>query len=183
MPAMPAMMITSRSSCFCRGVLSASVLFSRSAMCPISVPMPVVVTIISPRPRVTAVFMIGHAVAVAQRHFGLVDSLRVFGRGDALAGQGGLLDLHRGRNEQASIGRHAVARLHQHDVARHNLFGFDLDGLAVAAHAGDVLHHLFQRGQAGLGLGFAGSSPSSALKKVRTTSTSVVPHSRGDAPG
>ena len=53
----PAMMIVSRSSCFCKGVLSDSVLLSRSAMWPISVPMPVVVTIISPRPRVTAVFM------------------------------------------------------------------------------------------------------------------------------
>ena len=56
-PARPAMMMVSRSSCFCSGVLSASVLLSRSAMLPISVPMPVVVTIISPRPRVTAVFM------------------------------------------------------------------------------------------------------------------------------
>ena len=56
-PARLAMMIVSRSSCFCSGVLSASVLFSRSAMLPISVPMPVVVTIISARPRVTEVFM------------------------------------------------------------------------------------------------------------------------------
>ena len=40
-----------------QGVLSDSVLLSRSAMWPISVPMPVVVTIISPRPRVTEVFM------------------------------------------------------------------------------------------------------------------------------
>ena len=49
--------MVSRSSCFCKGVLSASVLLSRSAMWPISVPMPVVVTIISARPRVTAVFI------------------------------------------------------------------------------------------------------------------------------
>src|SRR5262245_59990228 len=56
-PAMPAMTMVSRSSCFCRGVLSASVLLRRSAMWPISVSIPVVVTIISPRPRVTEVFM------------------------------------------------------------------------------------------------------------------------------
>ena len=56
-PARPAMMMVSLSSCFCKGVLSDSVLLSRSAMWPISVPMPVVVTIISPRPRVTAVFI------------------------------------------------------------------------------------------------------------------------------
>ena len=36
-----------------------------------------------------------------------------------------------------------------------NCSAFDLDRLAVAAHAGDVLHHLLERGQAGLGLGFA----------------------------
>ena len=56
-PASAAMIIVSRSSCFCSGVLSDSVLLSRSAMWPISVPMPVVVTISSPRPRVTEVFM------------------------------------------------------------------------------------------------------------------------------
>ena len=49
-PANDAMITVSRSSCFCSGVLSASVLLSRSAMLPISVPMPVVVTIISARP-------------------------------------------------------------------------------------------------------------------------------------
>ena len=48
-PASPAMMMVSLSSCFCKGVLSDSVLLSRSAMLPISVPMPVVVTIISAR--------------------------------------------------------------------------------------------------------------------------------------
>ena len=56
-PAMDAMIFDSASSCFCRGVLSVSVLASRSAMCPISVFMPVPVTMISPRPRVTEVFM------------------------------------------------------------------------------------------------------------------------------
>ena len=52
-----AMIFESASSCFCSGVLSVSVLASMSAMWPISVSMPVAVTIISPRPRVTEVFM------------------------------------------------------------------------------------------------------------------------------
>ena len=153
-PAMPAMIIVSRSSCFCSGVLSASVWLSRSAMWPISVSMPVPVTIISPRPRVTAVFM----NAMQRRSpSGDVRAWRsasvVFGDGDALAGERGLLDLERGGHEEPTVGRHAVARLDQHDVARHQLARVDLDRLAVAAHAGDVLHHLLQRGQAGLGLG------------------------------
>ena len=54
---MPTMIWVSRSSCFCSGVLSASVWFSSVAMLPISVFIPVPVTIISPRPRVTDVFM------------------------------------------------------------------------------------------------------------------------------
>ncbi len=45
------------SSCFCSGVFSLSVFASMLAMWPISVAMPVSVTIISPRPRVTEVFM------------------------------------------------------------------------------------------------------------------------------
>ncbi len=56
-PAIPAIRTVSRSSCFWSGVLSASVLLSSSAIWPISVSMPVPVTIISPRPRVTAVCM------------------------------------------------------------------------------------------------------------------------------
>ena len=56
-PAMAAMIFDRPSSCFCSGVLSVSVFASRSAMCPISVSMPVAVTTSSPRPRVTAVFM------------------------------------------------------------------------------------------------------------------------------
>ena len=57
MPAIVAMIFERLSSCFCSGVLSASVPASRCAMWPISVSMPVAVTISSPRPRVTEVFM------------------------------------------------------------------------------------------------------------------------------
>jgi hypothetical protein len=55
--AMPAMIFDRPSSCFCSGVFSLSVLASMLAMWPISVPMPVSVTMYSPRPRVTDVFM------------------------------------------------------------------------------------------------------------------------------
>ena len=51
------MIFDSPSSCFCSGVFSVSVFASMSAMWPISVSIPVAVTIISPRPRVTDVFM------------------------------------------------------------------------------------------------------------------------------
>ena len=56
-PAIDAITFERPSSCFCSGVFSVSVLASMSAIWPISVPMPVCVTIISPRPRVTDVFM------------------------------------------------------------------------------------------------------------------------------
>ena len=143
-----------RSSCFCSGVLSASVLLSRSAMLPISVSIPVAVTIISPRPRVTDVFM--NTMQSRSPSGTSSRSIVATSLSDrrALAGQGGLLDLQRGGDEQAPVGGHAVARLHQHDVAGHELLGVDLDDRAVAAHAGDVLQHLLQRGEAGLGLGF-----------------------------
>ena len=57
MPAIDAMIFERPSSCFCSGVFSLSVLASMLAMWPISVPMPVSVTMNSPRPRVTDVFM------------------------------------------------------------------------------------------------------------------------------
>ena len=57
MAAIVAMILLRPSSCFCNGVLVLSVLASMSAMWPISVLMPVAVTISSPRPRVTDVFM------------------------------------------------------------------------------------------------------------------------------
>ena len=57
MPAIVAMIFDNASSCFWSGVLLDSVLASMWAMWPISVSMPVAVTISSPRPRVTDVFM------------------------------------------------------------------------------------------------------------------------------
>ena len=123
-------------------------------MLPISVSIPVPVTIISPRPRVTDVFMntmqsrspSGDVVAIDRRD--VLEDRR------ALAGERGFLDLERGGHEQPPVGRDPVARLDQHDVARDELGGIDLDDRAVAAHAGDVLQHLLERGEARLGLRF-----------------------------
>jgi hypothetical protein len=55
--AIEAMIFDRASNCFWSGVLLAYVLESMSAMWPISVSMPVAVTISSPLPRVTEVFM------------------------------------------------------------------------------------------------------------------------------
>ena len=55
--AMMMMKIVSRSTCFVSGVFSTFCAASMPAMCPTSDPMPVVVTRISPWPRVTLVFM------------------------------------------------------------------------------------------------------------------------------
>ncbi len=56
-PAISARRLPSTSSCCCSGVGPASVAASRPEMRPISVAMPVAVTIISARPRVTTEFM------------------------------------------------------------------------------------------------------------------------------
>ena len=92
------------------------------------------------------------AQPIAERHVVVVDGRDVLQHGCALAGERRLLDLERGGHEQAPVGRHPVAGLDEHDVARHELGGVDLDGDAVAPHPGDVLQHLLQRGEARLGL-------------------------------
>ena len=111
------MMTVSRSSCFWSGVLSASVLLSRSAMLPIWVAMPVAVTMNSPHHAGDHGVHEGHVVLVAQRHFLFLDGRFIFGRRHALAGKGGLLDLEGCGDEEPAIGGNTVARLHQHDIA------------------------------------------------------------------
>ncbi len=70
------------------------------------------------------------------------------------AGKGGLFDLQRRRDEEPTVGRHHVAGLDEHNVARHDLARVDFDGLAVSSNPGDLLHHSLQGGQTGLRLGF-----------------------------
>jgi hypothetical protein len=119
--------------------------------------MPVAVTIISPRPRDRGVH-VGQADPVPQRDLGAGDRLGRLADREALAGQGGLLDLQGRGHGDAAVGRDPVARLHQHHVARHQLLGIHLHGLAVAADPGDGLHHLGQRLDALLGLGLLAQS-------------------------
>jgi hypothetical protein len=97
---------------------------------------------------------VGHIMAVAQGRVRVVNGVRVLGGGDALTGQGGLFDLEGGRLDQTPIGRHAVTRLQQHDVARYHLAGIDLADIAVATRAGGLLHRGLQRFQTSCGLGF-----------------------------
>ena len=94
-----------------------------------------------------------HAVTVAERDLPAGSHVGRLRRGDALTGQRGFFDLERGGDEEPTVGRDAVARFDQHDVARYQLARVDLHRVAVAAHAGDVLHHVLQRGQARLRLG------------------------------
>ncbi|MNC10057.1 hypothetical protein D3C75_576920 [compost metagenome] len=61
-----------------------------------------------------------------------------------LAGQGGQADAQAVGLEQPAVGRHAVAFLHQHHVAGHQLLGVQAGGAAVAQH-GDLLRQ--QAGQ------------------------------------
>ena len=63
---------------------------------------------------------------------------------DALAGQCALLDLQRRRQDDATVGRHAVTGIDHHDVAGHDLVGGNLHDDAVAAHLGHRLHHRAQ---------------------------------------
>ena len=151
-PAMPTMTWVSRSSCFCSGVLSASVWFSSVAMLPISVFIPVPVTIISPRPAGDRRVHEREADPVAEPDVVARDRRDVLEHRGALPGERRLLDLQGGRHEQPAVGRHAVAGLEEHDVARHQLGGVDLDRHAVAPHPGDVLQHLLEGRQARLRL-------------------------------
>ncbi len=133
---MPTITWVRRSSCFCSGVLSASVWLSRVAMLPISVSIPVPVTIISPRPRVTEVFMNARQMRSPSPTSSPGIAASSFSTGCALTGERCLLDLERRRDDQSTVGRHPVAGLEQHDVAWHQLGGVDLDGHAVAAAHG-----------------------------------------------
>ena len=57
--------------------------------------------------------------AVAERRLPLGKRRRVLGDRRALAGERRLLHLERRRRDDATVGGHQVARLEQHDVARH----------------------------------------------------------------
>ena len=131
-----------------------------------------------------------HAQSVAERDVVAIDRRDVLEDRRALTGEGGLFDLERGGQEQPPVGGDAVAGLDQHDVAGDELGGVDLDDRAVAAHAGDVLQHLLQRGEAGFGLGLLSEAqhgvedgqPDQHDRRAGLTGHDLV-HDRRDRPG
>ena len=146
------MKMVSRSTCLVSGVFSTFCPDSMWAMWPTSEPMPVVVTRISPWPRVTFVFM-----NAMFRRSPMPTSCRPMVVGvlldrDALAGQGALLDLEGRRQDDPAVGGDAVTGIDHHDVAGHDLLGGELHHVTVAAHLGHRLHHLPQGGSGRFGL-------------------------------
>ena len=61
------------------------------------------------------------------------DRVHLLGRGHALAGERGLVDLEGRRREDAGVGRDQVARLEVDDVARDQLVHREIDEVAVPA--------------------------------------------------
>ena len=125
----------SASSCFVSGVCSATVAVSMPLMWPTWVSMP-------GRDDEDRAGAPGD-LAVHERHVHAVaeggvggDRVHLLGRGDALAGEGGLVDLEGRRGEDARVGRDEVAGLDVDDVARDQLVHREIDELAVAAGLG-----------------------------------------------
>ena len=91
---------------------------------------------------------VAHVLAVAQGHVvgaGVErDRLDVLLHGHGLAGEGGLLDLHRGALQDAAVRRHGVAGLEKDDVAGHEVGGGQVGELAVADDLGLRRAHLLQ---------------------------------------
>ena len=91
---------------------------------------------------------VDHVLPVTQGHvIGVVpqmDQVDELGDGDGFAGQGGLLHLHAGALQHASIRRDGVSRLQQHHIAHHQLLAADGDGLAVTQHLAGGGGHLLQ---------------------------------------
>ena len=99
---------------------------------------------------------IAHILAVAQGDLALVlgqaQRLDHLVDGDALAGEGGLLDLEAGTLQQAAVGGDRVAGFQQHHIARDQLVAVDRDLLAVPQHLAGGGGHGLQRLDGGFGL-------------------------------
>ena len=93
-----------------------------------------------------------HVEAVADPDVRAVDGHRILLDGDALAGQRSFLDLQGRGEDDPPVGGDPVARVDDHDVARHDLIGDELDDLSAATHLRRRLHHLAQRRRGRLGL-------------------------------
>ena len=92
---------------------------------------------------------VAHVLAVAERHVvgarGELDHVGVLLDRHGLAGECGLLDLHRGALEDAAVGRDGIASLEHDHVAGHELGARQVHELAVAQHLGLRCAHLLQR--------------------------------------
>lgn len=101
---------------------------------------------------------VAHVLAVAERHVvgarGKLDHVGVLLYGHGLAGECGLLDLHRGALEHAAVGRDGVARLEHDYIAGNELGARQVHEFAVAQHLGLRRAHLLQGLEGLLALGF-----------------------------
>ena len=92
---------------------------------------------------------VAHVLAVAERHVvgarGELDHVGVLLDRHGLAGECGLLDLHRGALKDAAVGRDGIACLEHDHVAGHELGTRQVHELAVAQHLGLRCAHLLQR--------------------------------------
>ena len=94
---------------------------------------------------------VGHVEPVAERRIRRRQGSGLLADRLGFAGQCRFVDLEPCGENKPPVGRHAVARLQQHDVARHQVVGSDLVLLALAPHAGLDGQHRLQGGQAPLG--------------------------------
>ena len=92
-----------------------------------------------------------HVHPVAERGVGR-DRVHLLGRGDALAGERGLVDLEGRGGQDARVGRDEVARLDVDDVAGDELVHRELDEIAIAPDLRLDDHHLLEGRGARLGL-------------------------------
>ncbi len=157
------------------GDCSASVAESIPEIFPISDPAAVAVTIITPLPWVTGVFMKamfnwspGAKITPSQRRGLLL-------RRDALTGQGRLVDLQRRRRDDAPVGGNLVARGQKDDITDDDLFGGDLELGPTPAHPGGDLHHRLERVHRTLGLALLSQTHHRVEEGERDEQDSGVP--------
>ncbi len=88
---------------------------------------------------------VGHVYPVAERSLVVGHGIDRLQDGHALAGEGRLLDLQRGRDEQTTIRRDLVTGLEEHDVTGNELLGRDFGHNTPAADVGPDHEHPLQR--------------------------------------
>src|SRR3954454_19227437 len=193
-PAAAAIHNVNVSSCLVSGVLRCGVDLSIPEMLPTAVLAPVPVTIITPPPCVTGVFMNAMFAWSPRTGFGsgltsqlveagelcrvrIADPLGALGGGNALTGQGGLVDLQGGGLDEPPIGAHVVTGGEQDHVTHDHLFGRDRDLGAVATDPGTRLEHRLQGVHRALCLALLPQAPQRIERRDQK-----YRHTRGDLP-